>query len=219
MVAPDFDRIRKTLLLRGEPDRVPIMESHVDRDVKGAFLGRPVRDLSDEVEFWMTAGYDFVPMGIGMRTAIRAATGMVQTGVDSTDFSGALKTHKARYSVFEDDERERAWAEDGTGIIAGRAEFESIRWPDPDAMDYSPFESVKDHLPPGAKVIASVGYIFATVSRLMGFSNFCEKLIEDARPRCSCLRQGRPDPASRLRKRGPHGRGGGHMASGRRCLL
>lgn len=179
LVTPDFNRIRKTLLLRGEPDRVPIMEQHVDKDVKKAFLGRPIRDLGDEVEFWMTAGYDFVPLAIGMRSTVRAATGLVQTGMDTTDFSRAVKMHKSRYSVIEDEERERGWAEEGTGIIAGRAELESIRWPDPDALDYSPFEDVKRYLPPGARVIASVGYIFATVTRLMGFSNFCEKLMED----------------------------------------
>ena len=84
MVAPDFNRIRKTLLLQGEPDRVPIMESHIDRDVKKAFLGRPARDLEDDVEFWMTAGYDYVPLGIGMRSSVRASTGMLQADLGTT---------------------------------------------------------------------------------------------------------------------------------------
>ncbi len=178
-VAPDFSRVTKTLLLQGEPDRVPIMEQNIDRDIKKAFLGRPIRSLEDEVEFWLAAGYDYVPLAIGMRSSVRTATGLVQTGMEPTDFSRALKMAKARYSVIEDEERERGWAEEGTGIIAGRAEFDAIRWPDPDALDYSAFEKVKGLLPPGARVIASIGYIYATVTRLMGFRNFCEKLMEE----------------------------------------
>jgi uroporphyrinogen decarboxylase len=176
---PDFERIRKTLLLQGEPDRVPCMEQTVDRDVKKAFMGRPIRTLEDEVEFWMSAGFDYVPLAVGMRTAIRIATGVVQAGAGASDFSKSLKVAKSRYSVIEDEERERGWAEEGTGMIAGREEFDSIKWPDPDAMDYSPFEEVKRYLPPGARVIASMGYVYSTVIRLMGFQNFCEKLIED----------------------------------------
>lgn len=155
------------------------MESNIDRDVKKAILGRTPRTLEDEVEFWMATGYDYVPLAIGLRTVMRTATGLVQVGIGPTDFSASLKMVKSRYSVIEDEERERGWAEEGTGIIAGRAEFESIRWPDPDAMDYSAFEEVQRYLPSGAKVIASIGYIYATASRLMGFQNFCEKLIDE----------------------------------------
>ncbi len=176
---PDFERVRKTLLLQGEPDRVPIMEHNIDRDVKKAFLGRAPQTLEDEVEFWMAAGYDYVPTAIGLRTAIRVTTGLVQASAGATDLSRALKISKTRYSVIEDEERERGWAEEGTGIIAGRAEFESIRWPDPEAMDYSIFEELERHLPKGAKAIASIGYIFSTAVRLMGFQNFCEKLVDD----------------------------------------
>ena len=56
-VSPDFERIRTTLLLKGEPDRVPNMEQTVDRDVKKAYMGKPIETLEDEVEFWMTAGF------------------------------------------------------------------------------------------------------------------------------------------------------------------
>src|SRR5512133_2979011 len=176
---PDFERVRTTLLLQGEPDRVPIMEQNIDRDVKKAFLGRAPENLDDEVEFWMAAGYDYVPLAVGLRTAIRISTGLIQADAGVTDLSRALKIAKTRYSVIEDEERERGWAEEGTGIIAGRAEFEAIKWPDPDAMDYSVFEEVKRYLPEGAKVIASIGYIFSTAVRLMGFQNFCEKLIDE----------------------------------------
>jgi len=176
---PDFERIRKTLLLQGEPDRVPVMELGIDRDVKGAFLGRPVRMLEDEVDFWMTAGYDYAPLEIGMRTLIPLATGSVQVMEGVSDFSGASNVARASYSVIEAEERERRWAEEGTGIIAGWEQFDALRWPNPASFDYSPFEQVQRYLPAGAKVIACMGYIFSTPLRLMGFQNFCEKLIEE----------------------------------------
>ena len=54
-----------------------------------------------------------------------------------------------------------------------------IKWPDPDSFDYSALEDAAGLLPAGAKLIVSIGYIYATVTRLMGFQNFCEKLIDD----------------------------------------
>lgn len=176
---PDFERVRKMLLLQGEPDRVPIMEQTVDRDVKKAFLGRPIRGLEDDVEFWISAGYDYVPLPCGIRTALLATNRDERSEIAGQDLSRSMRSMKAKYSVIEDEERERSWAEEGTGIIAGQAEFGAFRWPEAGAMDYSDLERVGDYLPAGAKAIASIGYIYATVTRLMGFRNFCEKLIEE----------------------------------------
>jgi len=38
---PDFSRLRRVLLLEGEPDRVPNAELHVDWQIKQAFLVAP----------------------------------------------------------------------------------------------------------------------------------------------------------------------------------
>lgn len=51
---PDFSRFRRTLLLEGEPDYVPLFDV-VHRDVKNAFMGKPVAELASEVEFAITA--------------------------------------------------------------------------------------------------------------------------------------------------------------------
>lgn len=176
---PNFERLRKALLLQGEPDRVPLMETSVDRDIKKAVLGRPVQTVDDEVEFWMTAGYNHVPTTIGMRQIMRTASTGADPGIQLADASRSTRTTKAHYSLFEEALRERAWAEEGTGIIAGQAEFDSMVWPEPEAVNYAAVEKLGQALPQGAKVIACVGYIFATVSRLMGFQNFCEKLVEE----------------------------------------
>jgi hypothetical protein len=57
---PNFDRLRTVLLLEGEPDRVPNAELHIDWQIKQAFLGRPIRTVQDDVDFWYRAGYDYV---------------------------------------------------------------------------------------------------------------------------------------------------------------
>lgn len=176
---PNFDRVRKTLLLQGEPDRVPLLETSVDRDLKRAVLGRPVVTPEDEVEFWMTAGYDHVPTTIGMRFLMRTASTGVDAGIQLSSAAKSTRTTKAQYSLYEGAARERAWAEEGTGIIGDLADFEAMKWPDPAAVNYAAVEKLGQALPKGARVIACVGYIFATVNRLMGFQNFCEKLVEE----------------------------------------
>ena len=66
MTQPDFNRFYLALK-RQEPDRVPLAELHVDREVKEAFLGRPICNVKDEIDFWHEAGYDYVPLSSAMR--------------------------------------------------------------------------------------------------------------------------------------------------------
>ena len=53
---PDFEEFRKVLLLKGEPKQVPIAELLLDREVKEAYLGKPVLDVKTDIEFWTKAG-------------------------------------------------------------------------------------------------------------------------------------------------------------------
>jgi uroporphyrinogen decarboxylase len=66
-VKPDFERIRKTTRFE-EPDRVPLAEILIDYSIQGRFLGRSVTadDLESQVEFWSKAGYDYIPLTVGM---------------------------------------------------------------------------------------------------------------------------------------------------------
>ena len=64
---PDFEnRFKKTILRQGTADRVPLAEISVDRAVKKAFLKGKKQGLEGEVKFWVTAGYDFVPIAAGL---------------------------------------------------------------------------------------------------------------------------------------------------------
>jgi len=171
---PNFDNLRRTLLRQGEPEYVPIVEFSVDADVKAAFLGKPVRTLRDEVEFWAAAGYDFVPLQTGIRSIIRPGLSAGERAVAAP----RQREGRGAYSVYSADERLITWAEEGRGVITTPEEFERFPWPDPDRMDLSAFEEVRQYLPPGMKVIAYMGWTFTAVWTLMGMETFCYALYE-----------------------------------------
>ena len=56
---PDYRRFVDAMWRR-EPDRVPIAEIGIDLPMKEKLLGKPVRDVKTDVEFWWRAGYDYI---------------------------------------------------------------------------------------------------------------------------------------------------------------
>ena len=62
---PDFENL-KAVLLGGVGSRVPNAELVIDREIKEAWLGRPVGTPADEVEFRYRAGYDYAWVSVGM---------------------------------------------------------------------------------------------------------------------------------------------------------
>ena len=70
-IAANFERVRRALYRQGEGDRVPLFELSVHSSIKAKVLGRPIQSLADEIDFWRTAGYDFVPMRAGVRSLVR----------------------------------------------------------------------------------------------------------------------------------------------------
>ncbi len=175
---PDFENFRRTILRQGEPSHIPIVEFGVHQDVKAAFLGRPVRTLRDEVEFWVRAGYDFVPIHTGIRRFIWPGSSFQDERAPQAAESLLLRKRTAAYSVYSGEDRSLTWAEESRGRITNLDEFERFPWPDPDAMDLSAFEEVKQYLPPGMKVIAYMGWVFTSVWTLMGMETFCLALGE-----------------------------------------
>ncbi len=171
---PNFENLRRTLLRQGLPDYVPLVEFSVDRDVKAAFLGRPVESLRDEVEFWVRAGYDFVPLQAGIRSLIRPG---LSAGA-RTAATPRQREGRAAYSVYSTEDRTITWAEEGRGVITSLEEFERFPWPDPEEMNLTAFEEVGRYLPPGMKVIAYMGWTFTAVWTLMGMETFCYALYE-----------------------------------------
>jgi uroporphyrinogen decarboxylase len=161
MPDPDFERFR-TALLRREPDRVPLGDMHADVEVKEAFLGRPIRALEDEVDFWYRAGYDYACLPMGVMYAEVVGRDLRRSDL-ATAYEG--KAHPA------------AWAEEGFGPLATQAGLADFPWPDPDAVDLDQYRRVP--LRPGMQVIAYFGKIYTYTWMQMGMTGFAVALYED----------------------------------------
>jgi uroporphyrinogen decarboxylase len=162
---PNFERVL-IALRREEPDRVPPAELWIDKEVRDAFLRRPVQTLEDEVAFWVKAGYDWVALDTDLW-----ATPQIQGNISSPlpDTAG----------VYRDGRQERGWVKEEAGIIKTWEDVESFPWPKAEDLDYSQYEKIKPYLPPGMKVMGSFGHIFTAAWQLMGFETFCLALYED----------------------------------------
>lgn len=172
---PDFANLRKALLCLGEPARVPQLEYAVDRGIKAQILGRQPQGIEDEAEFFLSAGYDFVPVMFGMRvTLLEMAAEAVQAGRPQRP----MRFAQAHYSANEPEASTRMWAEQGVGLIGDRASLENFPWPAPDSYGYEAIGRLSRLLPPEAKVIPLVGYIFAAAWMLVGFERFCVDLAQ-----------------------------------------
>jgi len=176
MRKPDFSRMRKVLLLEGEPDFVPMFDG-VDKDLKSAFLDKPVTDMKGDIEFAIAAGYDFIHIMVGLRTLLGWGGHGQKTKVSIE--KPLFRSTKAHYSVLSDVEDERNWAEEGRGAISTLDEFERFPWPTLEDFNYSSFEVAKIHLPPQMKAIVTVDGVYATTWKLMGGETFYLSLVEN----------------------------------------
>jgi uroporphyrinogen decarboxylase len=180
MEQPDFNnRLLKAIYCQGEPDRVPMVEAGIATSIKERFLGRKITSLQDEIEFWETAGYDFIPLEAGLRTIIDAAihhegTGRFESATpDSPKVAQAKEFAINQLSKFQlttvnEDGSLRSWAPEGKGFINCIEDLEAFPWPSPEDMDYSEFETIKGLLPPGMGVFCYAGAIFSSLMLMMG---------------------------------------------------
>jgi len=162
----DFARLQRALFLDGKPDRVPLIELYVDDQVKSAYLGRPVRGLRDEVDFWISAGYDYVPISLGL---------IEVGGVLSGD---AAMVKCSRYSIYTDEEVEMKWAAEHGGVITSMEDFKRFNWPAIGDMDFSKVTAVAAMLPDEMGIIVVIGKVFTAVWMLMGMESFALATIE-----------------------------------------
>jgi uroporphyrinogen decarboxylase len=173
---PDGKNLNRALFCQGEPAFVPRFELSVDETVKSQFLGRPAGSLEAEADFFIQAGYDFVPLTLGIRQTTRGETSGVM-GARPVQ-TNVLKPAQAQYNPFQEGVTTRMWAEEGEGIIRDEASFDHYPWPDPDRLDYGGLEKLGRILPPEAKVFVNVGAIFTASWMLMGLESFCLAVAE-----------------------------------------
>ena len=161
---PDFPQLLKALTCQGEPDFVPLAEIYVDPGLKEAVLGRPIRDLAAEVDFWDTAGYDYILMHYPTMYLFRP---------DVED----LHKYNLRRLFAEPDPK----PDETKGYVTSWEEFERFPWPDPARIDLSVLDEVRGCLPDGMKVISGTSGIFEQIWMLMGNVDL-DKLLSRGTP-------------------------------------
>ena len=158
---PDFERYMMALNCE-EPDRVPLGEWHVDPLPMENYLGRKIVTLEDQIEFWHTAGFDYITTSSGILEPVRAPEGMTIKGE-------AVRTEYG-------DGREREWAHEHDGVITNWEAFEKYQWPSVDDFDFSKWDTLDHILPGGMKAILLLGKIYTTVWMFMGAETFFNAL-------------------------------------------
>ncbi len=169
---PDFANIRKAFLRQGEPACVPPLEFSVDKAIQTQWLGREPKTIDDQAEFFLGAGYDFVPVDFGMPRLL------FQQGGTGGWSQAAMNVAEGHYGANRDRTSTRVWAEQGAGLITDEASFDNFDWPDPDQEPYHDVARLGEILPREAKVIPLLGYVFAGSWMLMGFERFCLDLAD-----------------------------------------
>jgi len=165
MVANSFDRFL-TAIHRQEPDRVPFGELGIDPEVKQAFMGRPVITLKDEIEFFMTAGYDYVLVDTDLY-----ATPQIQGTI--------IKPHSDTANTYDQRRQDRNWVDSKAKAIQTWEDVEKFPWPTAEQVDCSIYSQIKPILPSDVKLLVTFGHIYTMAMQLMGFESFCVKLLED----------------------------------------
>ncbi len=161
---PDFERYLKALHCE-EPDRVPQGDWHVDQRPKEAFLGRPIKTLQDQVDFWYAAGFDFMTASSGILEPVRAPEGMTTKG------EGVHTEYGDRVS--------REWAHTHEGVLTNWEKFEKYKWPAIDDLDFSKWDVLDKILPKGMKAILLLGKIYTPAWMYMGAETFFNALESD----------------------------------------
>jgi uroporphyrinogen decarboxylase len=161
---PDFERLRKTMR-HEEPDRVPLIEALVAYEIQSQFLGKKVEDsdLPSQVEFWLQAGYDSLPLTVGMMSP------------------GEVTKESSIYRVVQKSLRKGGeevvpWNIEENGVITEPEDYDRFPWEEAAKLDFGKFYRVQPFLPPGMKILACSGKVFTVTWMLLGFQNFCLSL-------------------------------------------
>ena len=159
---PDFGRLRTTLL-GGKADRVPLMELGIDEGVMGRFLGRPVQNLQDKIDFYRLAGYDYIKLA----------------PVIDMNPGAAVPQEGRRHSEATDLDRARNWGTESKGVITSWEEFERFQWAEVTDAAFRWFDEAEKIMPTEMRVIGQYGDIFTFTWEFMGFETFSYALVED----------------------------------------
>jgi uroporphyrinogen decarboxylase len=164
---PDCARFIRAVTTDFEPPRPPLVEYLVNDAARKAVLARLDRQWVDPggdrrqqaacwdnfIAFWHHMGYDFV----------RYEKAMDLPAADNR----------------EGGKDGRAFQETGKGPIGSWDNFQRYPWPDPDQVDFFPYEYLAEHLPEGmGLIVAHAAGMLEHLTRLFGYEPLCIALYD-----------------------------------------
>ena len=138
-----------------EPGRVPIAEIGIDLTVKETVLGRKIKTIKDEIDFWHQTGYDYVPLELPVDFKI---------GNNHTEVEGSGKV--------------TTWTQEEYGPIQNWEDFENYPWPDSQTIELDFLDETAKLLPEGMKSVIIGGGFLSRPMYLMGFESFCYNIVD-----------------------------------------
>lgn len=162
-MAPNFERLKRAIH-HEEPDRLPLVEALIAYEIQSKFLGKKVvdSDIQSQVEFWAKAGYDFIPLTIGMMNPGEITK-------ESSIFGVVQKVLRKG----KDTEEVIPWNIEEKGVISCPEDYDKFPWEEAAKLDFNKFYQVQPFLLEEMKIIACSGKVFTLAWMLMGFQNFC----------------------------------------------
>lgn len=138
---------------------MPLAELVIDEEAKESFLGKPVNNLTTDLEFHIQAGYDYIILG-------RRIAGFPPLW-DATHLENYYEVQR------------QVGHGRSKGVINDWDDFKNYPWIKPDDLDFRILDEAEKILPRQMKVIRYLGQVFQMTWMLMGFEAFCYKLAED----------------------------------------
>ncbi|MDR0620898.1 MAG: hypothetical protein LBJ61_03360 [Deltaproteobacteria bacterium] len=189
-IAPDWNRVLKTVKFE-EPDRVPMSEVLIAYDIQSQFLGRTVtpEDLPAQVEFWSQAGYDYIPITVGMMEPGKVTENshvskilkkLHEADDPNTGDSGGPEATGQPSDGGQSKDGDKSWNLEVSSFIHDMREFEAFPWDELAKLDYSKLRDLAALLPEGMKAIGVSGKIFTLTWMLMGFNDFAMSLVRNS---------------------------------------
>ncbi len=178
---PDIERFARVIRGAQIPQRPPLVELFLDREVEReisrSYLGREWDDagggrcaacgreaqeaaIRNRIEVYYRMGYDY----------IRVSGGLGFPGKSRPAADTALLSRGTR-----------SWAEEGVGPISSWSDYESYPWPKLDEVELWPYEYAARNLPQGMGlfVCPSSGFLEIPLDHLFGYQNLCYLLHDD----------------------------------------
>ncbi len=115
------------------------------------------------MEFWVKAGYDSIPLTVGMMSP------------------GEVTQDRPIYRVVQktlrkEEEEVVPWNIEENGVDLQPEDYDRFPWEEAAKLDFRNFIDIQPFLPEGMKILACSGKVFTVTWMLLGFQNFCLSL-------------------------------------------